>query len=318
MSATTSSPNSAVNVPAAYRGRLAPSPTGALHLGTARTALVAWLRARAAGGRLVLRIEDLDGPRVVPGAAERMLDDLRWLGLDWDEGPDVGGGCGPYLQSQRAALYDAALDRLARAGQLFSCSCTRAELNASSAPHGDLGPRYPGTCRGGPRQPERPCALRMRMDHAPGFVDALYGPQPAGGADDFVVRRSDGLYAYQLAVVVDDIAMGITEVVRGADLLSSTPRQLALYAALGASAPSFLHVPLVLGPDRARLAKRHGAPSLAECRTRGIASEHVVSILAHSLGLASTGELVRPCDLVARLELTRIACEPTVLAVPPL
>jgi glutamyl-tRNA synthetase len=184
-----------------YRGRLAPSPTGKLHLGTARSALVAWLAARAAAGRLVLRIEDLDPPRVVPGAAEGIAEDLRWLGLDWDEGPDVGGPFAPYCQSQGAERYGDALARLERAGLLFRCSCTRAELTAaSSAPHGDLGPRYPGTCRAGPARPERPSSLRFRMDAGPAFVDRRYGSQAASEGDDFIVQRSDGLYAYQLAV----------------------------------------------------------------------------------------------------------------------
>jgi glutamyl-tRNA synthetase len=302
-----------------YRGRLAPSPTGKLHLGTARTALVAWLAARAASGRLVLRIEDLDPPRVVPGAAEALIDDLRWLGLDWDEGPDVGGAYGPYLQSQRGAQYDAALAALDRTGRLFRCTCTRAEVQAaSSAPHGDLGPRYPGTCRLGPQHADRPASLRFRMDAGEPFVDRLRGPQPASAADDFVVRRSDGLYAYQLAVVVDDQAMGITEVVRGDDLLSSTARQIALYRALGAAPPSFVHVPLVLGADGQRLAKRHGARAIADYRSAGVAPERLVGMLAASLGLAAAGERLLPGDLLPRFELTRLPHEPLVLAADPM
>jgi len=290
-------------MPTAYRGRLAPSPTGKLHLGTARTALVAWLAARAAAGKLVLRIEDIDGPRVIPGAAVAIAEDLRWLGLDWDEGPDVGGPHGPYLQSQRSALYDAALARLERDGHLFRCSCTRAELaQASSAPHGDLGPHYPGTCRAGPRNPQRATSLRFRMEQGEPFVDRVYGAQPQSPGDDFIVHRSDGLYAYQLAVVVDDIAMGITEVVRGADLLSSTPRQIALHRALGAEPPAFLHVPLVLGADGARLAKRHGAKSIAEQRLEGVAPERIIGALARSLGMTTTETQLRPADLVERYD----------------
>jgi glutamyl-tRNA synthetase len=276
---------------------------------------VAWLAARAAGGRLVLRIEDLDPPRVVPGAADALIDDLRWLGLDWDEGPDVGGPHAPYEQSLRAARYDAALAALERSGRLFRCTCTRAEVQvASSAPHGDLGPRYPGTCRQAPQRPERPPSLRFRMGEGEAFVDRVYGSQPASAGDDFIVQRSDGLYAYQLAVVVDDIAMGITEVVRGADLLSSTPRQIALYRALDATPPSFAHVPLVLGPDRQRLAKRHGSIAIADYRAAQIAPERVIGMLAASLGLCREGALVRPLELLSRFELARLPLEPMVLS----
>jgi glutamyl-tRNA synthetase len=299
----------------AYRGRIAPSPTGKLHLGTARTALIAWLAARAAKGALVLRIEDIDGPRVIAGADEAIMHDLRWLGLDWDEGPDAGGEHGPYLQSQRSALYDAALVRLEQAGRLFRCTCTRAELAAaSSAPHDDLGPRYPGTCRDGASHPRRAYSLRFRQDDCEGFVDRVYGRQTATEGDDFIVHRSDGLYAYQLAVVVDDIAMGITEVVRGADLLTSTPRQIAIYRALGAEPPAFLHVPLLLGPDGKRLAKRHRAPAIADYRKAGVAPERVIGWLAASAGLASPAELLRPADLVARYDPTRLPTAPTVLS----
>jgi glutamyl-tRNA synthetase len=298
-----------------YRGRLSPSPTGKIHFGTARTSLVAWLAARAAGGAIVLRIEDLDLPRVVEGAAEAIALDLRWLGLDWDEGPDVSGPHGPYRQSQRGAFYEAALARLERAGHLFRCTCTRAEVfAASSAPHGELGPRYPGTCRAGPSHPERTPSLRFRMREGEPFEDRVYGAQPASAGDDFVVRRSDGLYAYQLAVVVDDLAMGITEVVRGADLLGSTARQIALYRALAAEPPAFMHVPLVLGPDGQRLAKRHGATAIADYRAAGIAPERVVAVLAASLGLGRDDERLRPEDLIARFEHARLPTEPTIFS----
>ncbi|HMI91390.1 MAG TPA: tRNA glutamyl-Q(34) synthetase GluQRS [Polyangiales bacterium] len=298
-------------ISSAYRGRLAPSPTGKLHFGSARTALAAWLAARSAGGALVLRIEDLDRLRVVAGAAQAIMDDLRWLGLDWDEGPDVGGAAHPYAQSQRSAHYDAALAQLQASGQVFRCSCSRGEvLAASSAPHGELGPRYPGSCRDGPRHPDRPCALRFAMQRAEAFDDRLYGLQPAGEGDDFIVHRADGLYAYQLAVVVDDIAMGITEVVRGADLLSSTPRQLALYRALGAQPPAFLHVPLVLGADGVRLAKRHGSVAIADYRALGLSAEQLIGRLAASLGLAPDATALRAQDLIERFDPSSIAREP--------
>ncbi len=302
------------------RGRFAPSPTGRLHLGNARTALLAWLHARSAGGRFVLRVEDLDFGRVRPGYMEAQLDDLRWLGLDWDEGPDVGGPFAPYVQSERQAAYDAALERLDGAGLLYPCFCSRREIVvAASAPHGpaDEGPRYPGTCRDRPRDPgagER-IALRFRVPPGPeGFHDLLQGDvefDPAEEAGDFVVRRKDGVAAYQLAVVVDDDAMGITHVVRGADLLSSTARQLLLYRALELSAPAFLHVPLLLGPDGERLAKRHGAVSLAELREAGVPPVRVAGWLASTCGLVEPGEEAEARALVPRFAVERLPRDPT-------
>ena len=299
-----------------YRGRFAPSPTGRSHLGTARTALVAWLRARSEHGVLVMRIEDLDEPRVVPGAAQAILDDLRWLGLDWDEGPDVGGPLGPYTQRERLDRYGAAIERLEAAGVLFRCTCTRKELAGSrSAPHAEE-PIYPGTCRHGPSHPERTPALRFRLDAPPTFVDALRGPSGPGlGAGDFVVRRADGLYTYQLAVSVDDLQMEITEVVRADDLLDSTPRQIALLRALGADPPAYLHVPLVLGADGERLGKRHGSLAISELRARGVCAERIVALLARSLGLCA--ENVTEIDaraLVSRFELARLPRTPVPLA----
>ena len=255
------------------RGRFAPSPTGELHLGNARTALLAWLQVRAAGGTLVMRVEDLDQGRVRPGIMDAQLADLRWLGLDWDEGPGVGGPFAPYVQGERRDRYRAAIRELNRQHRLFACGCTRREIaEAASAPHGagDEGPRYPGTCRpakdlaGDPDHPdERPCALRFRVDREPvEFLDLLHGPQcfdPGAETGDFVVRRKDGVAAYQLAVVVDDAAMGITHVLRGDDLLPSTARQILLYRALGLEPPRWLHVPLLLGADGGRLSKREGA-----------------------------------------------------------
>jgi glutamyl-tRNA synthetase len=298
-----------------YRGRFAPSPTGPIHLGTARTALAAWLAARAASGVLVLRVEDLDAPRVRPGALAQMLDDLRWLGLDWDEGPDVGGPFGPYLQSQRIARYDAAIATLDAGGHLFRCTCSRKEIETlASAPHGDDGPVYPGTCRLAPSHPERAPSLRFRLERTEGFVDVVRGPIIAGpGPGDFVVRRADGVYAYQLAVVVDDLTMGITEVVRGDDLLLSTPRQIALIRALGGAVPRYAHVPLVLGPDGQRLAKRHGKVTVAEHREAGGSAEALVGKLACSLGLRPDDRPVSARALVEGFALARIAREPVVL-----
>lgn len=293
-------------------GRFAPSPTGELHLGNLRTALLAWLFSRAAGGRFLLRMEDLDEGRVRERHYAGQLDDLRALGIDWD-GEVV-------RQSERTALYEAALGQLADAGVVYECWCTRAEIRAApSAPHGDLPEgAYPGTCRDlGPTAREarraegRPAALRLRAGaETVGFEDRLRGPV-AGRVDDFVLRRGDGAIAYQLAVVVDDAEQGIDLVVRGADLLDSTPRQILLARLLGhARSPRFTHVPLVLGPDGARLAKRHGAVTLAE-RPEG--PEGVLWMLAASLGLADHGEPVTTGQLLERFDPDRLPAEPWVL-----
>jgi glutamyl-tRNA synthetase len=298
------------------RGRYAPSPTGAMHLGNARTALLAWLDARAAGGAVVMRVEDLDRARVVAGAEERLLADLRWLGLDWDEGPDLAGGggpFGPYRQSERTPLYDDAVLRLLAAGAAFPCACSRADVaRAATAPHAadDDEPRYPGACRAlAAGEVEARAAAHGRKPSIR-FASALDG-DPA--VDDFVLRRADGVAAYQLAVVVDDIAMRITRVVRGDDLLRSTPRQLALYRALGAPPPAFVHVPLVLAPGGERLAKRTRPPSIASLRERGLAASAVVGALAASAGLASTGSRVMPADLVTTFDWARVPSTPVTL-----
>lgn len=303
-----------------YRGRFAPSPTGRVHFGTARTALLAWLRARASGGAFVMRIEDLDTPRVQKSATREILDDLRWLGLDWDEGPDVGGPHGPYVQSERLDAYLAAFDALRARDHLFACTCSRKEIaEIASAPHGEE-PIYPGTCRSGTKHPERTPSWRFMHTEPPSFVDAIAGPSRIGaGAGDFVLRRADGVFAYQLAVTVDDRAMGITEVVRGDDLLSSTPRQIALHRALSdidghPTEPAWMHVPLVLGPDGERLGKRHGSIAIAAARERGISSGHIVAWLARTLGLAEDheGEL-EPHALIDRFDVRRIPRAPILI-----
>jgi glutamyl-tRNA synthetase len=277
-----------------YRGRFAPSPTGDLHVGSATTALVAWLSARAAGGALALRVEDIDRPRVVAGSEARQLDDLRWLGLDWDEGPGVGGPHAPYRQSERSDRYEAALAHLAARGLLYYCDCSRAEIaRVASAPHaGDEGPRYPGTCRAfglRARAWKRPPAIRLAVpDGVVTVTDALQGEEVedvAARVGDFVLKRGDGIYAYQLACVVDDLAMGVTEVVRGADLLGSTPRQVLLARLLDATPPAFAHVPLVIASDGTRLAKRAGGVTLREQRDAGRAPGAVLALLARTLGL---------------------------------
>jgi glutamyl-tRNA synthetase len=276
--------------------RLAPSPTGALHLGNARTFLLTWLWARREGARIVLRVEDIDGPRVKQDATTQALEDLRWLGLDWDDGP--------FVQTERLALYQAALEKL----DAYPCVCTRKEVEAAaSAPHGpeDEGPRYPGTCRDRFTSAED---ARIKSGRAPcwrfpspqgdiPFEDAFAGPQAfdvARSSGDFVVAKATGP-AYQLAVVVDDAAMGITHVIRGDDLLSSTSRQLLLYRKLGLEPPRFAHLPLVVGEDGRRLAKRHGDTRLAYYREAGVPAARVLALLARWSGLPerpTAGELV--------------------------
>lgn len=266
-----------------YRGRVAPSPTGYMHLGHARTFWTAQQRAQAADGTLILRNEDLDGPRCKPEFVSAMLEDLRWFGLDWQEGPDVGGPFAPYQQSLRIPWYRDGLAKLEAGGFIYPCVCSRKDIQAAPrAPHAedDEGPIYPGTCRHLLRSEigARKFSWRFRVPDGEtiSFVDGHAGAQSfvAGrDFDDFVVWRADGLPSYQLAVTVDDAAMRITEVVRGADLLLSTARQLLLYRALGFTPPAFYHCPLMTDEHGVRLAKRHDALSLRALRASGISPE---------------------------------------------
>ncbi len=271
-----------------FDGRFAPSPTGDLHLGSLRTALAAWLLARSAGARFLVRIEDLDPQRSREQFIASQLADLAALGIDWDGEP--------VRQSGRTRLYDDALGKLHAQQRLYPCFCTRAEIReAASAPHGKLPDgAYPGTCRDmDPVLRRRRIeagerfALRLRAEaERIGFEDRLLGHVEAV-VDDFVVVRSDGVHAYQLAVVVDDAQQRIGEVVRGADLADSTPRQILLQRLLGLPTPAYAHIPLVLGPSGARLAKRDGAVTLAERAAAGESPARTLARLAHSLGLAA-------------------------------
>jgi glutamyl-tRNA synthetase len=287
-------------------GRFAPSPTGDLHLGNLRTALLAWLFARSRGGRFLMRMEDLDRGRVRAEYYDRQLADIAALGIDWD-GPVV-------RQSERTALYEDALGRL----DTYPCWCTRAEIReAASAPHGDLPEgAYPGTCkrltaaqRSEREASGRPPALRLDAHGASvEFDDELLG-RSAGVVDDFVLRRGDGAFAYNLAVVVDDGEQRVDQVVRGADLVDSTPRQLLLSRLLDLPDPAYAHVPLILGADGARLAKRHGAVTLADRRALGESPGDVLAFLARTLGMSAT----KPAELVEEFDAARLPREPTLL-----
>jgi glutamyl-tRNA synthetase len=268
-----------------YRGRLAPSPTGYLHLGHARTFWVAQERARARGGTLILRNDDLDSTRYQMEFVGAMLEDLRWFGFAWSEGPDVGGRFAPYDQSERMDFYRAALETLRAGNFIYPCTCSRKDIQAATrAPHAndDDEPIYPGTCRQNRKSEigNRKCSWRFRVPDGEtvSFADANFGGERfLAGKDfgDFVVWRGDGVPAYQLACVVDDAAMQITEVVRGADLLVSTARQILLYRALGLAAPDFFHCELMRDDTGQRLAKRHDALSLRQLRAHGESPENL-------------------------------------------
>jgi glutamyl-tRNA synthetase len=297
-------------------GRLAPSPTGAQHIGNARTYLIAWLSARSQGGTVRLRIEDIDSPRVKPQATQQALDDLRWLGLDWNESP--------VIQSERIPLYQEALQSLQHKELVYPCTCTRSDVaSAASAPHAEHeGPTYPGTCAwrcvADAKDLTRhglPFAWRFRVRESPTFTDRFAGPQQIDLArlgGDFVVWKAAGTPAYQLAVVVDDAAMGVTEVIRGDDLIPSTPRQLLLYQALGITPPTFAHVPMVVGEDGRRLAKRHGDTRLATLREAGVRPEALIGLLAWSCGWIQKPEARWPRELLPLFRLETIPHEPLV------
>ncbi|WP_058270850.1 tRNA glutamyl-Q(34) synthetase GluQRS [Olsenella massiliensis] len=292
------------------RGRFAPTPSGRMHLGNAFVALLSWLSVRSQGGTLVLRVEDLDPRTRQADAAELLMRDLDWLGLCWDEGP--------FYQSERGELYRDAIDRLERDGLTYPCFCSRSELHAASAPHASDGTYvYRGTCRHlsaqevARRQAQRPPALRLRVpdEGSPGdrveFVDLCCGACHellSRDCGDVLVRRSDGIVAYQLAVTVDDGLMGVSEVVRGHDLLGSTARQMYIARLLGLEPPRYAHVPLLVAPDGRRLSKRDRALGLDSLRAAGVSPRRVTGALASLAGLASPGEELAPADLVSRFD----------------
>jgi glutamyl-tRNA synthetase len=321
-SGMSTSPHDSSDAPTKPRGRWAPSPTGLLHIGNARTALVAWWSVRSRGGSFVWRTEDLDPPRIVAGMEEAHLDDLSWLGIDWDEDPQSGGPYAPYVQSGRSEMYEAALRMLHDAGRLFPCTLSRKDLaSMASAPHGtdDEAP-YPASAR--PQSLEAdwfdrfgtrsdpPAALRFRvLDDPVEFDDRVFGRIEQRVAGDFVLKRRDGLYAYQLAVVVDDWLMHIDEVVRGADLLSSTARQIQLLEALGARRPVHAHVPMVLTAEGEKLSKRDDALTLRSLRAAGVRAPQLVGYLAWTLGMLERPVAARAQDLVADFTWNRMPRE---------
>ena len=338
-----------------YVGRLAPSPTGALHLGNVRTFMVAWLRARQAGGKVILRMEDLDHPKHKPGAEAQAIEDLRWLGFDWDE---------EYVQSERKEIYAEALARLRAQGLVYPCVCSRRDVEAAqSAPHEGEQLRYPGTCRGRfgswaeavtfmnsatgemPVVPVSetgsvpvsetgsvpmlgtgsvpmsgtgriPCwRFRTREGARVAFEDGFAGHYEMDVWEklgDFPLARDADGAGYALAVTVDDAAMGVTEVVRGDDLLPATPPQILLYQALGLPVPAFFHVPLVVGPDGRRLAKRHGDTRMASFREAGVAPERLIGFLARSLGIIENERPIGLRSLIGLLDPARIPRGPLV------
>ena len=296
-------------------GRFAPTPSGRIHLGNILCAMLSWLSVRAAGGTYLLRIEDLDAMRCPRELADQIEDDLHWFGIDWDAGGSAGGDA--WYQSKRTEIYDRGFAELERQGLLYPCFCSRAELHAAQAPHRSDGTYvYAGTCRGltpeqiAQKRRQRPPAARVRVpDRVISFADGCQGTyceNLARDCGDFIIRRSDGVYGYQLAVVVDDAAMGVTEGVRGRDLLESTPRQLYLYEVLGLAAPCFYHIPLLTAPDGRRLSKRDGDLDLGLLRARFGRPEPIVGMLAAAIGLRPTTQPVALRELIADFSWERI------------
>lgn len=298
-------------------GRFAPSPSGRMHLGNIFTALISWLSVRKTGGRWILRIEDLDPQRSKIEHARMIEDDLAWLGLDYDEGGlENRGGSGPYMQSLRTEIYEHYLDVLKRTGYAYPCTCTRADIMATQAPHQSDGRViYGGTCRPpvlpclDRPEPARPHATRLYVpDREIEFTDGVYGRQTvnlASHCGDFVLRRADGAWAYQLAVVVDDALMGVTEVVRGNDLLLSTAQQLYLYDLIGKRAPRFAHLPLICNADGRRLSKRDMSAGMDYLRAH-YTPQRIIGLLGAMAGLIPYGEALEASELVNEFDWAKI------------
>jgi glutamyl-tRNA synthetase/nondiscriminating glutamyl-tRNA synthetase len=308
------------------RVRFAPSPTGQVHVGNARTALFNWLFARQQGGAFILRIEDTDLERSEARYETQLIEDIKWLGLDWDEGPDVGGPYPPYRQSDKWQVYRDHAERLVSEGKAYRCFCSQEalELQREQAMAEHLPPNYPGTCRNLPpaeaearRAAGEPCAIRLKIPEKPiRFHDVVRGwvEFPSEVVSDLIIVRSNGVAVYNYVVVVDDAEMKITHVIRGDDHLSNTPKQVALYEALGWAVPEFAHLSTILGPDKERLSKRHGATSLANFREMGVLPEALMNYMA-LLGWAPSGgdrEIFSPEELVQEFDLGRVTPSPAV------
>lgn len=302
------------------RGRFAPTPSGFLHLGNVFCSLLAWLYAKAAGGSITLRIEDLDPQRCSKEKADALAHELEWLGLTWDDGAYASANSEHYFQSRRSNIYAEYFAKLKKQGLVYPCFCSRGELHAAEAPHASDGRIiYAGTCRK-LTQAEREAKERLRRpawrvcvtDEPLSFTDEHYGMQTANlSADcgDFILRRSDGVYAYQLAVVIDDALMGITQIVRGADLLSSTPMQLYLYRLLGLTPPTFCHIPLLVDADGRRLAKRDGDLEIGLLRKRFGSPEPIIGLLAYLAGQLEKPEPIKAAELLPLFDAEKIPRE---------
>ncbi len=304
-------------------GRFAPTPSGRLHLGNVYALLCAWAHARKQGGTVVLRIEDLDAVRCPREYADLLVGDLHWLGLDWDEGAYSGKECDKYFQSRRSGIYQEYLNRLEKEGHLFPCFCSRGELHAADAPHlSDGRYRYPGTCRNLTQEEIaikkfiRPPAMRVRVNDEPiSFTDGHYGAKTyvlEEDSGDFIVQRSDGVFAYHLAVVVDDALMGVTEIVRGRDLLDSVPVQLYLYKLLGFTPPRYCHIPLLVDKDGRRLAKRDKDLDMGVLREK-YTPEEIIGYIAWQVGLIPRKEKITAKEFLQIFAVNKLPHEDIIL-----